>query len=389
MSYSTRLAASALVSAIGVLSMSSATMADMLKSVGPGEGEVAIVAWPGYIERGESDKNYDWVTGFEKETGCKVTVKTAGSSDEMVSLMNGGGFDLVTASGDASLRLIKGGTVQEINTDLVPGYDTIDPKLQSGAWHTVDGKHYGVPWQWGPNVLMYNAKVFQNAPQSWDVVFTEQKLPDGKSNKGRVEAYFGPIYIADAALYLMAHKPDLGIKDPYELTQPQFDAAVALLQGQRKLVSKYWSDSAAQVDDFTSEGVVAATSWAYQVNTLRAAKKVKIGMTIPQEGATGWADTTMMATTAPHPNCAYMWLKHSLDPKTQAGVASWFGAVPAVPTACKEDIIGDAGCRANGSQLFNRISFWKTPVKECGDGSSDCVAYKDWVSDYQSIQSGQ
>jgi len=262
MSYSTRLAASALVSAIGVLSMSSATMADMLKSIGPGEGEVAIVAWPGYIERGESDKNYDWVTGFEKETGCKVTVKTAGSSDEMVSLMNGGGFDLVTASGDASLRLIKGGTVQEINTDLVPGYDTIDPKLQSGAWHTVDGKHYGVPWQWGPNVLMYNAKVFQNAPQSWDVVFTEQKLPDGKSNKGRVEAYFGPIYIADAALYLMAHKPDLGIKDPYELTQPQFDAAVALLQGQRKLVSKYWSDSAAQVDDFTSEGVVAATSWA-------------------------------------------------------------------------------------------------------------------------------
>jgi putative spermidine/putrescine transport system substrate-binding protein len=389
MSNSTRLAASALVSAIGVLAMSSATMADMLKSVGAGEGEVAIVAWPGYIERGESDKNYDWVTGFEKETGCKVTVKTAGSSDEMVSLMNGGGFDLVTASGDASLRLIKGGTVQEINTALVPGYDTIDPKLQSGPWHTVDGKHYGVPWTWGPNVLMYNAKVFENAPQSWNVVFEEQKLPDGKSNKGRVEAYFGPIYIADAALYLMAHRPELGIKDPYELTKPQFDAAVALLQGQRKLVSKYWSDSAAQVDDFTSEGVVAATSWAYQVNTLRSSKKVKIGMTIPQEGATGWADTTMMASAAPHPNCAYLWLKHSLEPKTQAGVSSWFGAVPAVPAACKEDIIGDAGCRANGSQLFNLIHFWKTPTKECGDGSDACVPYKDWVSAYQSIQSGQ
>jgi putative spermidine/putrescine transport system substrate-binding protein len=389
MSYSTRLAVSALVSAIGVLSMSSATMADMLKSVGPGEGEVAIVAWPGYIERGESDKSYDWVTGFEKETGCKVTVKTAGSSDEMVSLMNGGGFDLVTASGDASLRLIKGGTVQEINTDLVSGYDTIDPKLQNGPWHTVDGKHYGVPWTWGPNVLMYNAKVFENAPQSWSVVFEEQKLPDGKSNKGRVEAYFGPIYIADAALYLAAHKPELGIKDPYELTQPQFDAAVALLQGQRKLVTKYWSDSAAQVDDFTSEGVVASTSWAYQVNTLRSSKKVKIGMTIPQEGATGWADTTMMATTAPHPNCAYLWLKHSLEPKTQAGVSAWFGAVPAVPTACKEDIIGDAGCRANGSQMFNLIHFWKTPTKECGDGTASCVSYKDWVAAYQSIQSGQ
>src|SRR5262245_13904505 len=76
------------------------------------EGQVDIVAWPGYIERGESDKNYDWVTEFEKQTSCKVNVKTAGTSDEMVSLMTQGGYDLVTASGDASLRLIRGNTVQ-------------------------------------------------------------------------------------------------------------------------------------------------------------------------------------------------------------------------------------------------------------------------------------
>src|SRR5690242_9879900 len=157
-----------------------AAYAEPLQSIGEGEGEVSIVAWPGYIERGESDPNYDWVTGFEKETGCKVTVKTAGSSDEMVSLMNAGGFDLVTASGDATLRLIAGNTVQEINTSLIKDWNKIDPSLQSAAWNTVDGKHYGVPWQWGPNVLMYNADVFENAPQSWSVVFEEQKLPDGK-----------------------------------------------------------------------------------------------------------------------------------------------------------------------------------------------------------------
>ena len=154
--------------------------ADMMTSVGKGEGEVAIVAWAGYIERGETDKNYDWVTGFEKQTGCKVTVKVAATSDEMVSLMTAGGFDLVTASGDASLRLVAGETVQEINTALVPSFGTVDPRLQNAPWHTVGGKHYGVPYQWGPNVLMYNAKVFENAPQSWSVVFKEQKLPDGK-----------------------------------------------------------------------------------------------------------------------------------------------------------------------------------------------------------------
>ena len=144
-----------------------AALAEPPTAVGQGEGEVDIVAWPGYIERGESDKNYDWVTGFEKETGCKVTVKTAATSDEMVTLMNQGGFDLVTASGDASLRLVAGKKVQPINVDLIPSWKTIDPRLQNAPWHTVDGIHYGVPYQWGPNVLAYNTTVFKETPKSW------------------------------------------------------------------------------------------------------------------------------------------------------------------------------------------------------------------------------
>lgn len=51
------------------------------------EGRLDIIALPGYIERGQTDKQYDWVTQFEKETGCAVNVKTAATSDEMVSLM--------------------------------------------------------------------------------------------------------------------------------------------------------------------------------------------------------------------------------------------------------------------------------------------------------------
>jgi putative spermidine/putrescine transport system substrate-binding protein len=295
--------------------------AEMLKKLGKGEGQVDIVAWAGYIERGETDKAYDWVTDFEKETGCKVTVKVAATSDEMVSLMTGGGFDLVTASGDASLRLVGGKTVQEINTDLIPSWKTVDPRLQSAPWHTVNGKHYGVPYQWGPNVLMYNTNVFKDPPKSWEVVFKEMTLPDGKSNKNRVQAYYGPIYIADAALYLMHADPSLGIKNPYELTQEQFDAAVKLLRDQRKIVNKYWNDVTAQIDDFTKEGVVASPSWPYQVNLLQADKK-PIASTVPEEGATGWADTTMMHAKAPHPNCAYMWLEHSLKPKVQGDVAA-------------------------------------------------------------------
>ena len=362
-----------------------------LSQVGPGEGALTIVAWAGYIERGETDKAYDWVTAFEQKTGCKVSVKVAATSDEMVALMNEGGFiDLVTASGDASNRLISGGRVQEINLGLVPSWKNVDPRLQNAAWHTVTGKHYGVPYQWGPNILMYNTKVFgAKAPDSWSVVFEETTLPDGKSNRGRVQAYDGPIYVADAALYLKKHKPELGITDPYELNADQFKAALDLLRQQRKLVGRYWHDANIQMDDFKNEGVVASGSWPFQVNVL-AAGGAPVASVLPVEGATGWADSTMMHVDAPHPNCAYAWLEHSLDAKLQGDLAAWFGSLPAVPAACQGNaLLGEKGCETNGFGEFDRIAFWKTPKADCGDGRTDCVPYHEWVTNYIGVIGGR
>ncbi len=377
------------VALAAVMASNAAFAAEMVKSIGPGEGQVDIVAWPGYIERGETDKNFDWVTDFEKKTGCKVNVKTAGTSDEMVALMNEGGFDLVTASGDASLRLIAGKRVQPVNTDLVPSWKTVDPRLQSAPWHTVGGVHYGVPYQWGANVLAYNTEVFKETPTSWSIVFEEQNLPDGKSNKGRVQAFDGPIYIADAALFLMHHKPELGIKDPYELNEDQYKAALELLRAQRKIVSRYWHDAFIQIDDFKNEGVVASSSWPFQVNLLQGEKK-PIASTIPKEGATGWADTTMMHAEAPHPNCAYMWLEHSINPKLQGDLAAWFGSVPAVLDACKGNaLLGEEGCKINGLENFEKIAFWRTPVAKCATQEAGCVPYYRWVSDYIAILGGR
>ncbi len=366
---------------------------EMLKEVGKGEGQVDILAWAGYIENGSSDKNFDWVSDFEKASGCKVNVKSAGTSDEMVTLMKDKGFDLVTASGDASLRIIAGKRVQPINTALIPSYGKVDKRLQDAAWHTVDGVHYGAPYQWGANVLAYNSKVFPEAPKSWSVVFEEQNLPDGKSNKGRVQAFDGPIYIADAALYLMSKKPDLGIKDPYELTEAQFNAAVELLNGQRALVGRYWHDAMVQIDDFKNEGVVASSSWPFQVNLLQADKavmeKTPIASTVPDEGATGWADTTMMSADAAHPNCAYMWMEHSLSPKVQGDVAAWFGSVPANPDACKGNaLLTDTGCDTNGFGTFDRIHFWRTPVAKCSTQEAGCVPYAKWVDAMRAVRGG-
>ena len=356
--------------------------------LGKGEGQLNIVAWAGYVERGETDKNYDWVTGFEKETGCKVSVKTAATSDEMVALMNEGGFDLVTASGDASLRLIAGGKVQPLNLALIPSYSKIDPRLQNAPWHTVDGKHYGVPYQWGGNILMYNTKVFPKAPDSWNVVFEEQTLADGKSNKGRVQAFDGPIHIADAALYLMTHQPALGIKDPYELNEDQYKASLDLLRKQRQLVGRYWHDAFVQIDDFKNEGVVASGSWPFQANALIADKQ-PIATTVPKEGVTGWADTSMVHSDAKNLTCAYKWLEHSLSNKLQGDLASWFGSVPVVPAACEGNaLLGPTGCKTNGIDNFDRVRFWRTPVSQC-KSQGTCVPYYRWVSDYIAILGGR
>jgi len=361
--------------------------------IGEGEGSVVIVSWAGYIERGDTDPAFDWVTQFEEETGCMVENKVAGTSDEMVALMTGSEeYDLVTASGDSSLRLIAGGAVQEINTDLIESWDTVDPRLQDAEWHTIDGRHYGTPYSSGFNVLGYNTEVFGDTPpDSWNVVFEEQDLPDGQSNAGRVQAYDGPIYIADAALYLSATQPDLGIEDPYQLNEDQYQAALDLLRQQRALIGRYWHDAFIQIDDFTNEGVAASSTWPFQTNVLQASGE-PIDKVVPVEGATGWADTTMLSSNAPHPNCAYMWMEHSLNPKLQGDLAAWFGTVPAVPDACEgNELLGPDGCANNGSESFDEILFWKTPTDDCNgtESTGSCVPYYRWVTDYLAVIGGR
>ena len=348
------------------------------------EGALAIIAWPGYIERGENDPGVDWVSTFERDTGCKLSVKTAGSSDEMLALMNQEDYDLVTASGDASLRLVAAALVQPLQVSRIPSYSKIDARFQSAAWHTVDGKHYGVPYQWGPNVLMYNTAVFTQPPDSWRVLYEEQILGDGKSNKGRLQAFDSPISIADAALYLKFKQPGLGIDDPYALTGTQYTAVIAAVRAQHELLQSYWHEADVHIEDFKQGRFVASSAWPFQVNALRKQGQ-SVAATIPKEGATGWADSTMLHARAKHPNCAYAWMEWSLQPKVQGDVAAWFGSLPVVPAACSDNAaLGMDGCKTNGMDNFEKIHFWRTPEARCGK-AEECVPYSRWTRDYVQI----
>jgi putative spermidine/putrescine transport system substrate-binding protein len=363
-------------SACGSSSSSSST-SSLPTKVGAGEGHLNLVAWEGYAQP-------EWVKPFEKQTGCVVHAKYAGSSDEMVTLMrqSGSQYDMVSASGDASLRLIAGGDVAAMNTALVPEWNNFIPQLKSPAHNTVNGVHYGISLQWGPNILLWNTKSVTPTPTSWESIYSPKY-------KGSITVPNNPIQIADAALYLSKKEPGLGITDPYELTEKQLDAAVKLLKEQHPLIKKYWALASDEIELFKSGDATIGAAWPYQYNTLRDDHS-PVAESIPTEGATGWADTWMLSAHAKDPNCAYKWVNWVSTPKVQAQQAISFGETPANTKACPfMEEIKKGSCttyHANApAAYFNSIKFWKTPVAACGNGQTDCMDYSAWQQKWTQV----
>jgi putative spermidine/putrescine transport system substrate-binding protein len=357
----------------------SASTSTLPASIGRGEGDLNVIAWEGYTQP-------EWVKPFESATGCQVHAKYGGSSDEMVTLMRQGGgsqYDLVSASGDASVRLIRGGDVQPINVALIPGWKDFIPQLRSPRHNTVDGQHYGVSLQWGPNTLLYNTADVTPRPTSWAAIYDPRY-------RGQVTVPDNPIQIADAALYLSRTRPELGIDDPYALTPDQLDAATELLKQQRPLVKKYWALASDEIDLFKNGDTVVGSSWPYQTITLQDDGAPVLDV-IPREGATGWADTWMMSSEAKHPNCAYAWMKWVSTPRVQAQQAISFGETPANTKACAfMDRMQRGACakyHANeSSAYFDSIHFWRTPTSDCGDGRSGCTSYNEWQQKWTEVK---
>jgi putative spermidine/putrescine transport system substrate-binding protein len=362
----------------GTTSAATTSIADL-----KGEGSLDLIAWQGYTED-------DWVKPFEQDTGCNVTVKYANTSDDMVNYMRQGGgtlYDGVSASGDATNRLIANGDVASIDISRFPEYANVMQSLQAPAHNTVDGVHYGVPYMWGPNFLMYNTAVVNPAPTSWDVTFDPSSPYAGK-----ITAYDSPIFIADAALYLKTHQPDLGITDPYELTSAQLDAATSLLKQQAGMIGKYWAYYLDEIKGFNSGDMVIGTAWPVNEQYVQAAGKVNVADVIPSEGVTGWADTWMMSSHAQHPNCMLKWMAYTLQPDVQTQVAEFYGATPSNTGSCTKlnKDFGEAAAafHCGDDQFLQSVYLWKTPLGVCPDGSQTCTDYNAWTEKWLEIRGG-
>ena len=360
-----------------------------ITSIGDGEGQVKVLAWPGYVEDGTTSPDVDWVSSFEEETGCKVTVQTFGTSDEAFTLFqtNPEEYDVISASGDATLRLVAGGFVQPVNVDLIPSYAEIFADLKDKDYNTVDGVHYGVPHGRGANLLMWRTDEVTTPPTSWSAMFDPES-----EYAGKFSVYDAPIYIADAAVVLMSTNPELNIKNPYSLDETQFAAAIDLLKKQKPAVGEYWGDYTKQISSFQNGNTVLGTTWQVIANVLQGSDPpTPVDVVKPAEGATGWSDTWMINSKTKNPNCSYKFVNHITSAPINIQIAEYFGEAPGNSKSCALASNPDhcATFHAEETEYWTNVWYWTTPVAECLDGRTDvtCKDFAAWVEAWTQIRS--
>jgi putative spermidine/putrescine transport system substrate-binding protein len=337
------------------------------------EGQVNLVQWPQYATLVEE---------FTAATGCTVKTKDAGTGDDMISLIQSGEYDGVSASGHTSVRLMAAGDVAPVNTDLLPNYANVSEGIKNKSYNSRDGQPYGAPHGRGPNLLVFRTDEVTPAPESWSAIWDENS-----PYKGKISIYDDSIFIADAALYLKATQPDLGIENPYQLTQEQFDASVDLLKRLAPNVGEWWTDYAKQIQSFANKDSVIGTTWPLQVNLLKADNQPVEGIK-PKEGTTGWSDTWMIASNAQNPNCMYLWMDHMMAPETQATVAEGFGEAPVNLEACEmtKNPNHCAEFHADDESWWEDVYYWDTPTEDCGGEGGTCVTQEAWRNAWTEIR---
>lgn len=359
-------------------------VAKVVSTLGPGEGALNLLTLPGSVESGGTDPRVDWVTPFQERTGCKIGMKVVKTPEEMADLMRDKNrrYDGVAAPAEVAGRLVEEKQVVPINPDLVDGYKKLEPKLRKLLER--DGKHYGLPYVWGSNLLMYDTRAVP-PPASWAALFDPGQA---RRYSGKIVMRDSPLAIAEAALYLRDRERKLKIRDPYALTPAQLAAAGRVLARQRPYVGEYWDLPADAVSAFAGGRAVLGQAWPYHADVLnRAARPVQ--SVIPSEGATGWMDAWMIGARAQHPNCMYQWLQWTASPDVQQQVAEWTGVAPANPQACSGDRLKTGFCAAyhvGDRGYLNKIVFAHTPSKACGgesgrggSGKKDCTDYAEWT----------
>ncbi len=365
-------------------SSSDGSSSEELQKVGKGEGSLNLISWAGYVEP-------EWTKPFEAKTGCKVSDKEAGTSDEMVELMKTGQYDGVSASGNATARLVAADLVDPVNVDLVPNYKTVFSDLKDQPYNTFDGVNYGIPHGRGANLLMWNSDDVKPAPDSWDIMFDPKMAA---KYKGKISAY------DESELHRR--------RRPLPQIPPARPGDRKPLRAERRTVRR--GDQAARRTARQRRRILVGSGQAdlrlrrrrrrgrhhLAVPVLRAARAKACRSrpapparaSCPRRAPPAGRTPGCSAPQAKHPNCMYKWMNWIIEPKVNAEVAEYFGEAPAQELACEETANKNfcAEYHAEEPAFWKRVYYWETPLADCGNGEEDCMDYNDWVKAWTAIK---
>lgn len=340
-------------------------------SVGKGEGTLQVLTFQGQVEYGGASSTANWVTPFEQKTGCRVVrLDRVRTGEEMSAKLADNSYDVISPPPELAGRLVAEGSVAPVDTSLVESYQDIPKLLRELPAVRRGGKVYGIPYLWGVNQVVYE----QGRPQG----------PEDLYRTAPVAIRDSPLSIADAALALSRTSPGLGIKDPFQLTPAQLDAAVKLLAEQDGSDRVYWKDSLEVIRALSTGTVRLAQALPYHRDLFkRADRPMKALNGSPM---TGWVDSWMLTAKPASPNCAYKWLSWTASAGVQRSAAAWTGLAPANPKACARR--AEHMCEiyhVRDDDWIRRVSFAVRPAKDCGGGTGECTDYTDWMQRWKNL----
>jgi len=299
------------------------SIAIFLLAAGCGKNKptLGLLVWEGYADP-------SFIRVFEKQCNCKVSASYMGSSDELVAKLRGGSasnYDVISPSSDVATTIATSGLAAPLDLAKVPSYARLMPALTSLPLVKSNGKTYGVPFQWGPNPLLYDTTAFKTAPDSWSVLWDP-------ALRGKISVWDDLSTVYMAAQVLGYDKPDPNAL--YNLSDDQLEKVKEKLLALKPNIRKMWTTGGELTNLFEGHEIEIAMGWPLMTNQLLA-RHFPIAETIPKENTTGWIDHLMITAGSEHKELAYQLLEYLTEASTQKQVAAVTGYLPANPDVAR------------------------------------------------------
>ena len=290
----------------------------LVASISQAAETVKIYNWSSYIAP-------DTTKNFQKETAIGFSYDVYDSNETLDGkLMTGNsGYDVVFPSNHFMARQIQGKALKRLDKSQLPNWQNLNPVLLKALEVNDPGNQYGFPYLWGSTGIGYNidkvkAVLGDNAPvDSWDLIFKPEYMSKLKSC-GVAVLDNGPELLPIALHYL-------GL--PHHSQDPKdYEKAKELLMKVRPYISYFHSSK--YTGDLANGDICVVVGFSGDVLQAKnradeANNGVKVGYSIPKEGAPMWFDMVAMPADAPDEKAGYAFMNYLLRPDVMAGISNY------------------------------------------------------------------